>query len=63
MLYRTPRLSVAGLLRPALACLAGAMAEFRQTGTDTTYLDSLSDHHLRDLGIRRFNDRSDNFYR
>ena len=31
--------------------------------TDTVYLDSLSDHHLRDLGVRRYTDRSDNFYR
>jgi uncharacterized protein YjiS (DUF1127 family) len=60
MLYRTRRPSV---LRAALARLAGALGEFHRTGADTAYLDGLSAHQLRDLGIRRFTDRDETYYR
>ena len=63
MLYRTPRFSAASVLRGAFARLAAALAEFRQTGADTAYIDSLSDNQLRDLGIRRFTDRDATYYR
>lgn len=63
MLYKTPRFSIAAMLRTLLVPLAGAFGEFRRTGADTAYLDSLPEHHLRDLGLRRFNDRNEIWYR
>ncbi len=63
MLYREPQLSAASVLRAVLARFVGAIAAFHRTGTDTAYMDSLSDHHLRDLGLRRFDERGETFYR
>ena len=53
MLYRTSRPAAAAILRAALARAIGFVAEFPRTGADTAYVESLSDHYLRDLGIRR----------
>jgi hypothetical protein len=65
MLYRTPRFSLTALLRAAAARVVSAAAEFHRTGSDTAYLDGLSDDHLRDLGVRRVSDRhlNETFYR
>ena len=63
MLYSAPRFSAASMLRAALARLAGALAESHRTAIDTAYMDSLSDHQLRDLGIRRLSDRDEIYYR
>ena len=57
MLYRTPRLSAVDGLRAAFGRLGGALAGWRKTGADTAYLDGLSDDHLRELGLRRSDDR------
>ena len=63
MLYRTPRRSFTALLRATLARLGGALAQFHRTGVDTAYIDGLGDHQLRDLGLRRFTDRDETYYR
>lgn len=63
MLYRTPRLSIAALLRALLARMAGALAEFHKTGVDTAYLDGLNAHELRDLGLERTDERGETVYR
>lgn len=63
MLYRTPRPSLAALLRTAMARLGGVVAAFRKTGADTAYLDGLNANDLRDLGIDRVDERGDIFYR
>ncbi len=57
MLYRTPRSSIATRLRGLLARLGGALAELRQTAADTASLDGLTDRELRELGLRRYDDR------
>ena len=37
--------------------------DWARTGSDTAHFDGLSDHQLRDLGVRRFNDRAETWYR
>ena len=59
MLYRTPHPTAVAIVRAALAWAIGFVAEFHRTGADTAYLESLSDYHLRDLGIRRFKGRDE----
>ncbi|GLQ57162.1 hypothetical protein [Devosia nitrariae] len=63
MLYRQRRSSAASILRAVLARLVGLVAELHRTGTDTAYLDRLSDHSLRDIGVRRIATRDDIVYR
>jgi hypothetical protein len=62
MLYRTPRTTITILIRAAVARVIGFVAEFHRTGIDTAYVESLSDHHLRDLGIRRVEDRDESLF-
>lgn len=57
MLYRTPRFSAARLIRSTVVRLAGAIAQGSRTAADTSRLDGLPEHHLRDLGLRRYEDR------
>ncbi len=59
MLYRTPRLTAAAILRAALARAVGFVAAVGRTGADTAYLDGLNDEALRDIGIRRIETRND----
>ncbi len=57
MLYRAPRFSLTRLIRTGIARLGGVMAQANRAAADTSYLDSLPEHHLRDLGLRRHEDR------
>lgn len=63
MLYRPPRTTLRAVLRNTAAFVAGAIADWARTGADTAHFDGLSDHQLRDLGVRRFNDRAETWYR
>jgi hypothetical protein len=63
MLYRTPRFSALATVRAALARVGGALADIGRSNTDTAYLDSLNDNDLRDLGVKRVNERGETVYR
>jgi uncharacterized protein YjiS (DUF1127 family) len=65
MLYRTPRFSALDLVRATATRLAGAIAAGHRIAQDTSRFDGLSEHHLRDLGLRRYEDRHfhETFYR
>lgn len=65
MLYRTPRFSAARLLRTTLVRIGAALGELRYGAPDTAHFDTLPEEHLRDLGLRRYDDRHFNqqFYR
>jgi uncharacterized protein YjiS (DUF1127 family) len=63
MLYRSPRFAIVDVLRAAVVRLAAGFAQFRRIGADTAYLDTLPEHQLRDLGLRRFTDRHETYYR
>jgi hypothetical protein len=56
MLYRTPRFSLLKLLGNAATRIAGAIAAGNRTAAETSLLDGLSEHQLRDLGVRRYVD-------
>ena len=57
MLYRTPRFSGRKLIHTGLARLAGAIAQSNRIAADKSLFDGLPEHHLRDLGLRRTEDR------
>jgi hypothetical protein len=65
MLYRAPRLSVARLLRTTLARIGAAVAGGCCGASDIAHFDTLPERHLRDLGLRRYDDRHfhQQFYR
>jgi hypothetical protein len=63
MLYRAPRLSALRLIRIVASRVIGALAEGRRTAADTSLLEGVPEHHLRDLGIRRIETRYGHFYR
>ena len=63
MLYRPTRPSIASIVQIALARAVGFVAELHRIGTDKVYLDSLDEHALRDVGIRRIATRDGNVYR
>ena len=61
MLYRplartTP---LAASFRRAFGSVGAAFADFRKAGADTAYLESASDHLLRDVGARRLEEMPD----
>ena len=65
MLYSAPRFTALKLIRSAAARIVGAIAATRRTPVDISLFDGLSEHHLRDLGLRRYEDRHfhETFYR
>jgi hypothetical protein len=65
MLYRTRRISVPAIARAAVIRVVDAAKEMRRTSVDTSRFDGLSEYHLRDLGLRRYEDRHfhETFYR
>ena len=65
MLYRAPRFSARRFIRTTLARLAAAVADSSRTAADTALFGGLPEHHLRDLGLRRYEDRHfhQTFYR
>ena len=58
MLYQpqTSRQIVVKSLQRVFAMVGAALAEFRQTSSDTAYLDRLNARELADLGLRRMDD-------
>ena len=65
MLYRTRRVTVSALARAAAIRVVAIAQEMHRTAVDTSRFDGLSEHHLRDLGLRRYQDRHfhETFYR
>lgn len=64
MLYRPqPHLTVFAVFGKSIAFLAGALSAFHRVGQDAAHLDTLRDAQLRDLGIRRFDERGVRYYR
>ena len=57
MLSRTHRFSASALVRAVAIRVAGLAQDLVRASADTAYLDSLPAHHLRDLGLRRTEDR------
>jgi hypothetical protein len=55
MLYRPlkPTARLAAALGRAAGSVAASVRAFRKSGADTAYLQSASDHLLRDVGARR----------
>jgi hypothetical protein len=53
MLYRAPRLSLLKLIRTAASRVIGALLDGRRSAIDTSLLQGVPEHHLRDLGLRR----------
>lgn len=64
MLYRPqPHRTVFAIAGKCLALIAGALSAFHRIGQDTAHLDTLRDAQLRELGIRRFDERGVRYYR
>lgn len=64
MLYHPqPHYPALAIIRKCLAWIAGAASAFNRVRQDAAHLDTLRDGQLRELGIRRFDERGVRYYR
>lgn len=65
MLYQARRITLPNLARAAAVRVVALAQDMHRTAVDTSRFDGLSEHHLRDLGLRRYEDRHfhETFYR